>query len=122
MTLVPAPGPDRHSHELIPLAETNRWQAALRTLDHSFWHTWASCNALIAPGDHDVFLYVYADAAARIVCPLIARCWRGSTDIATPPGFSGFAGTGRSESFPARWLDFARRQGWVCGYIGMHLF
>jgi hypothetical protein len=113
-------GTEGATHELIPLSDHERWEAALRGIDHAFWHRWACCSALAAPSVHSVHLYAYTDAKARVVCPLIERQHRGHTDVATPAGFSGFAGRGRSRDFPGRWTEFARRQGWVCGYIAVH--
>jgi hypothetical protein len=76
--------------------------------------------ALVPPHSGRVFLYSYSDAGARVVCPLIERNFNGHADVATPAGFSGFAGTGHSPGFPAQWRMFSRRQHWVCGYIGLH--
>jgi hypothetical protein len=66
------------------------------------------------------FLYCYQDGAARIVCPLSERIWQDTTDIVTPYGFSGFAGSGDCKGFAQAFRSFASAQGYVCGYIGLN--
>ena len=107
-------------HELIPLSDPDRWRSALSGIPHAFGHTWESCYAMSLSTDHRTFLYQFESDDARIVCPIAERCCAGDVDIATPFGFSGFAGLGRSMEFPRAWLRFAREREWVCGYIGLN--
>ena len=107
-------------HELIPLSDPDRWRSALSGIPHAFGHTWESCYAMSLSTDHRTFLYQFESDDARIVCPIAERCCAGDVDIATPFGFSGFAGLGRSTEFPRAWLRFAREREWVCGYIGLN--
>jgi hypothetical protein len=103
------------AHELIPLSDRNRWEAALAGVPHGPAHTWSFAAAV---GAH--CLYRYERDEAVIVCPLTMRRTGDHVDVTTPLGFSGFAGRGFSAQFAADWNGFAGAQGWICAYVGLH--
>jgi hypothetical protein len=102
----------------IPLDDREAWERALDGVPHAFGHTWGACRALAEPGAATV-LFAAADGDARVVCPLVEREIEGRLDVATPYGFSGFAGTGPWAGFPERWEGFARERGYVAGYLAI---
>ena len=103
-------------HELIPVTAPERWRAALSDLPHGHAHTHGFCRAVKLSSGLPTFLYRYEHDAARVVCALSERRFRGHTDIVTPYGFGGFATERIPADFPCHWTDFARSRGWVCGY------
>jgi len=107
-------------HDLIPIAQRDRWNRALIGLPHGFGHTWESCHAFWLTARLSTYLYVFEADGARIICPLMVRGGEGQPDVTTPFGFSGFAGTGNFPQFREEWLSFARSKGWVCAYIGQN--
>lgn len=107
-------------HDRISLAEPERWREALEGVPHAFGHSWGSCRAMQLTSGLETFLYRYEDAGGRVVCPFSVRSWGGEADLLTPYGFSGFVGVGHCPEFPARWSEFAREEGFVCGYVGLH--
>ncbi|WP_141653081.1 hypothetical protein [Phenylobacterium immobile] len=106
--------------KLIPLSDDAGWHAALHGLRYGFGHTLGACRALALSSGSPTFLYVFESNDAKLICPLSERSFAGARDICTPFGFSGFAGRGELSGFPQHWRDYARRAGWVCGYIGQH--
>ena len=104
-------------HELIPLAERERWATALSDLPHGHAHTWGFCRAVQLTSGLPTYLYAYEDDGARVVCPLAEREFGGAIDVVSPYGFGGFA---TSDGFPSDWDDFARSRGWVCGYVALN--
>jgi hypothetical protein len=109
----------RVQHQLIPLADRGSWEAALDTVRHSFFHTWAYNGAIAATTRLPASLYVCEWAGGRVVCPLLERPFDGHTDVATPPGFPGPVATAPFPTFSRELKRFARTQGWVSGYIGL---
>lgn len=107
-------------HDLIPIAEQDRWNHALVGIPHGFGHTWESCHAQWLTTRLPTYLYVFEADGARIICPLLIRGSEGQFDVTTPFGFSGFAGTGHCPQFRDEWFAFARSKGWVCAYIGQN--
>jgi hypothetical protein len=107
-------------HSLIGLDERERWRSALAGVPHGFGHTWDSCHAFSLTNRLPTYLYVFESPEGRVVCPLIERWFEGEADVATPFGFSGFAGRGGYAGFDEKWRAFAMRQGWVCAYIGQN--
>jgi Acetyltransferase (GNAT) domain len=106
--------------ELIPLEEPERWNAALQGIPHGFGHTWDSCHAFALTTQLPTYLYLAECTSGRVICPLIERRFHGEADVATPFGFSGFAGRGRCAGFDEKWRAFASRTGWVCAYVGQN--
>lgn len=114
--------------ELISINDAERWRSALTGIPHALAHTWEYVKAwslsfdsnLSRQDEQAVWLYVFEQAGARRVCPLAERVWNGRSDIVTPYGFSGFAGTGECADLMLHWMRFAAERGWVCGYIGLH--
>lgn len=107
-------------HSLIGLDERERWRSALAGVPHGFGHTWESCHAFSLTTRLPTHLYVFDCPEGRLVCPLIMRRFQGEADVATPFGFSGFAGRGHYAGFDEEWRAFALREGWVCAYIGQN--
>jgi hypothetical protein len=115
-----AGGPSTDYGELIPLEEPERWKAALQGVPHGFGHTWDSCHAFALTTQLPTYLYLADCPEGRIVCPLIERRFLGETDVATPFGFSGFAGRGHCAGFDEQWRAFASLRGWVCAFVGQN--
>lgn len=107
-------------HECIPMTEPQRWAEALRGIPHAFAHTWGSCHAMSLTSGLETFLYSYASADGRVVCPFAVRSYHGHRDLLTPYGFSGFTGVGSCRGFADHWAAFARAEGYVCGYVGLN--
>jgi hypothetical protein len=107
-------------HSLIGLDERDRWRSALAGIPHGFGHTWDSCHAFSLTTHLPTYLYMAEGPGGRIVCPLVERRFQGEADVATPFGFSGFAGRGHCAGFGDEWRAFASRQGWVCAYVGQN--
>jgi len=105
---------------LIGLDERDRWRSALAGIAHGFGHTWDSCHAFSLTTHLPTFLYLAECPEGRVVCPLIERQFQGEADVATPFGFSGFAGRGECAGFAEQWRAFASHQAWVCAYVGQH--
>jgi hypothetical protein len=55
-----------------------------------------------------------------MVCPFVERSYDEIVDIATPYGFSGFAGNGAFFNFSENWNRFAVGRGYISGYINQH--
>src|SRR4029450_10723201 len=113
-------GPSIDYGELIPLEEPERWNVALQGIPHGFGHTWDSCHAFSLTTHLPTYLYLAECPEGRVVCPLIERRFLGEADVATPFGFSGFAGRGHCARFGEQWRAFASRQGWICAYVGQN--
>jgi hypothetical protein len=107
-------------HSLIGLDEPDRWRSALAGIAHGFGHTWDSCHAFSLTTHLPTYLYLAECPQGRVVCPLIERRFLGEADVATPFGFSGFAGRGHCAGFDEQWRAFASRAGWVCAYVGQN--
>ena len=105
---------------LIGLDDRERWQSALAGIAHGFGHTWDSCHAFSLTTHLPTYLYVAEWREGRVVCPLIERRFLGEADVATPFGFSGFAGRGRCAGFDDEWRAFASQRGWICAYVGQN--
>jgi hypothetical protein len=63
---------------------------------------------------------VFEDDDGRVVCPVSERDFGGRTDVVTPYGFGGFAGTVPRDRLAEGWAAFARSRGWVCGYLALN--
>ncbi len=97
--------------KLIPLSDAAGWEAAISKFPQAPAHTHAYNAALQLSFSDPLFLFAHEKGA----CPLLLRQWEGTTDIATPYGYGGMIG-----SAAPGWEDFARKQGWVCGYLALH--
>jgi hypothetical protein len=104
----------------IPLESPAEWREALEGIKHGFAHTWESCRAMRLTTGFTTYLYCFETENIRIVCPVAEREFDGSVDIVTPYGFSGFVGTRECADFRQYWREFVRKQGYVCGYIGLN--
>jgi hypothetical protein len=104
-------------HELVPLANNVRWNAALEGVRHAFGHRWEHCHAFALSSGLPTYLYHFQCGEMRVICPLSERMFDDECDVLTPYGFAGFAGTGPIPGFAALWRGFAATQGWVCAYL-----
>jgi hypothetical protein len=102
---------------LIPLESSEEWQKALAPLPHTFAHTWDHCYAMHLTSGLTSYLYAVETETAAYVCPLAERTVDGFVDVVTPYGFSGFTGVGDGAELPTMWKSFARRRGYVAGFI-----
>jgi hypothetical protein len=66
------------------------------------------------------FLYCAESEGVRVVCPFIERPIGEYVDVATPYGFSGFAGNGDFPELPSYWDQFVRSRGYVSAFIALH--
>lgn len=66
------------------------------------------------------FLYCAETPDVRVVCPFVERSFGDYVDIATPYGFSGFAGNGALPNLGEIWNRFARKRGYISGFISLH--
>src|ERR1700733_12014806 len=97
----------------IPLDSPLEWKQALSGIPHSFFHTWEHSYAMYLTHKLPAFLYCFEADEVRIVCPFIERPFGKYVDIATPYGFSGFAGNGEFPDFPSYWEEFVQSRGYV---------
>lgn len=110
------------AEELIPLSRAEDWNRALHGLRHSFAHTWENCYGMYLTTGFPTYLYTLRTPRCRIVCPFAERPFRGSVDIVSPYGFSGFVGEGECADVAQWWDRFVKRQRYVCGYIFLSPF
>ena len=109
--------------EWIPLAEADRWRAALAGIDHGFTHLPEYSAAAAQVSGHAAGLWVWEGEAGRAVCALLRRpSPGGGFDVVTPFGFSGFAcaaqaGDGIPPGLEASWTRFWKDAGAVCAYV-----
>jgi len=104
----------------IPLDSPLEWKQALVGIRHSFFHTWEHCYAMFLTTGDPTFLYCAETPEARAVCPFVERRFGDYVDIATPYGFSGFAGNGTIPNLSESWNRFATERGYVSGFISLH--
>ena len=106
--------------ETISLDAPSAWRAALRGVPHAFGHTWESCYAMHLSTGYHTYLYTFELGEIRICCPIAERVFEGHVDVVTPYGFSGFVGNQAYPYFDSHWKQFAKRRGYICGYIGLN--
>jgi hypothetical protein len=107
-------------HQCIPLDSPSEWTAALQGIKHGVAYTWGYCYAMHLTTHLTTYLYCFEKDNVRVVCPIAEREFGGYVDIVKPFGFSGFVGTGDCPEFPHYWKEFAKQQGYVCGYLGVN--
>jgi hypothetical protein len=107
-------------HRCIPLDSPVEWEKALDGLNHAFAHTWGHCYAMYLTTGFNTYLYCFELNNVRIVCPIAEREYNGYMDIVKPFGISGFVGNGDCPEFQYHWKEFARKKGYVCGYLGLN--
>jgi hypothetical protein len=108
------------SHELIPLADRARWEAAVARVPHALGHTWEYCDALARTSGLPTYLAVVRSDGGTLACPVAEREHDGAIDAVTPYGFSGFTGIGDGEALRQGWETLAKDREWVAAYIGLH--
>lgn len=108
------------SIDCIPLDSRADWDAAVGGVPHGFTHTWQHCRAMWLTSKLPTYLWRYQQDGVRVVCPFSERSVDGHTDVVTPPGTSGFTGTGECDGVPGAWARFAKERGYVSGYIGLN--
>jgi hypothetical protein len=106
--------------KLIPLESPDEWRKALIGINHTFGHTWENCYAMHLTTGLKTYLYSFEQDGIKIVCPFAEREFKGHIDIVKPFGFSGFVGNGNCPEFDHHWRMLARKQGYVCGYLGLN--
>ena len=106
--------------KLIPIDNPIGWKAALKGINHAFAHTWESCYSMHLTTGFPTFLYSINIDNTRIICPISERTYKQYTDIITPYGFSGFAGTGPSPEFMQYWQKFIEKKSYVSGYFTLN--
>lgn len=99
---------------LLDLRDRPAWEAA--TQDALPGLTWGHAQGLAQSGLRPELAVVQADGA-RMTFAFHRRHWQGAEDIATLPGLSALQVTPISAAPFQAWSDFARRQGWVSGYL-----
>ncbi|MFZ0395935.1 MAG: hypothetical protein WCF17_07225 [Terracidiphilus sp.] len=104
----------------IPLESPGEWRAALEGIPHSFFHTWEHSYAMHLTHKQPAYLYCAESEGVRVVCPFIERPLGGYVDIATPYGFSGFAGNGPLAALPELWRSFATARGYISVFLNLH--
>lgn len=104
----------------IPLSSPLEWKQALSGIPHSFFHTWEHSYAMHLTHGNPAFLYCAESEGVRVVCPFIERPFGEYIDIATPYGFSGFAGNGEFPNLPHYWNEFVQSRGYVSAFINLH--
>lgn len=108
------------SQRAIPLESPLEWKQALSSIPHSFFHTWEHSYAMYLTHKLPAYLYCFEHAGVRIICPFIERPFQGYIDIATPYGFSGFAGNADYPDLPLYWNEFVRSRGYVSAFLTLH--
>lgn len=108
------------SQRAIPLSSPLEWKQALTGIPHSFFHTWEHSYAMHLTHKQPAFLYCLESEGVRIVCPFIERPFGEYVDIATPYGFSGFAGNGVLPALPELWREFTAARGYVSIFLNLH--
>jgi hypothetical protein len=106
--------------KLIPLDSPDEWSKALEGIPHSFTHTREHCYAMYLTTGLPTFLYTLAQGNIRIVCPITERRYGKYVEATTPPGFSGFTGTGDLAGFPEIWNRFANDRGYITTFITLN--
>src|SRR6185437_9001310 len=101
----------------IPLESPLEWKQALACIPHSFFHTWEHSYAMYLTHKLPSYLYCFEHGGVRIICPFIVRPFRGYVDIATPYGFSGFAGNADYPDLPLYWNEFVRSRGYISAFV-----
>lgn len=102
---------------VISIDAPGLWREALEGLRHGFAHTWEHCHAMHLSSGLPTRLYEVRTRSARFVCPIVERAVDQDVDVVTPYGFSGFAGEGHDDQLPLLWREWARRQGYVAGFV-----
>lgn len=100
---------------LIGLHERAAWEAATAQQGLPS-QTWAYAWGLAAEGIEPQLAVVRA-SGAEMLLPFVERPIGGHVDVATLPGLSGALLRGDGDAPLATWSAFARRRGWVSGYI-----
>ena len=106
--------------ELIGLDDPARWAAVLASLPHGWAHSWENCHAQHLTTGYPTFLYCAHNSRVTVACPIAERAIEEHVDIATASGFSGFVGNGAWPGFAAHFREFARRRGYVSGYLALN--
>jgi hypothetical protein len=104
----------------IPLSSPAEWKQALSGIPHSFFHTWEHSYAMHLTHKLPAYLYCAESDGVRVVCPFIERPFGEYVDIATPYGFSGFAGNGVLPGLAENWRSFAVGRKYLTAYVNQH--
>ncbi|NLH94256.1 MAG: hypothetical protein GX466_08620 [Candidatus Cloacimonetes bacterium] len=96
------------------------WKSELSGFNHAFAHTWENNNAMHLSTGLPTYLYCFTKDTTKIICPISERRYKQYTDIFTPYGLSGFAGTGPCPEFNAHWHAFIDRKEYVTGFFTLN--
>lgn len=111
-------------HSLIPLHDSDKWNAALEGMPYTVFHSPAYCRALSMSLDWDVFLYCGEDGEHRLICPLAVRMLtEEAPELFSPYGFGGFLSSfpaSKNEEIFEKWSAFCRSEGIVTAYVVQH--
>jgi hypothetical protein len=107
-------------HQCIPLDSPSEWKAALQGIKHGPADTWEYSYAMHLTTNCKTYLYCFEKGNVRVICPIVEREFNGYVDIVKPFGYTGFVGTGDCPEFPYYWKEFAKQQGYICGYLGVN--
>jgi len=105
---------------IIGLSNDSDWRAAVNAVPHGIGHTWQYWYGMHLTSGLEMFLYSFTDGETRIVCPFAERTYEGTTDIVSPPGLSGFTGSGYNPQLHSHWNTMMSQCGYVCAYVGLH--
>ncbi len=98
------------------VSDSDRWQQ-LAELSGCPSHRLCHGQALAASGLKPMLAAVISSNAGWLVMPIYCRAWKGTVDIATIPCVSGARCSGHATPLLEIWHDYARNQGWICGYL-----
>ncbi len=106
--------------QLIGLGDKESWDHHLTQVPYYFAHTHAYNFALAKSLVSEPKLMVINDEQGIALCPIIERQHKGTYDIATPYGYSGFVCKGVVNNIPNILREFSMQQGYVAGYFQQH--
>jgi hypothetical protein len=102
----------------IPLAERERWTAALEGATVGFAHRPEYSAVTAHANGHAAGLWAWEGPRGRAVCPLLRRAAPGGGfDLATPLGFGGFAIDGDIAGLADDWKRYWHDAGALAAYV-----
>lgn len=98
------------------VSDADRWQQ-LAELSGCPSHRLCHGQSLAASGLKPMLAAVISSNSAWLVMPIYCRSWKDTVDIATIACVSGARCSGHATPLLETWHDYARKQGWICGYL-----
>lgn len=105
---------------LIDLTDRPGWEAATAASGLPM-HSWAYARGLVHAGITPQLAQVRTDGAEMLLA-FHTRPFQDQTDITTLPGLAGAHIQGDPTASLQVWHDYARTQGWICGYLQLSAF